>query len=659
MMTKRKNATAIPMFIVVCLLGVFAGGCQDLLHPEGPSVPEAPGGLVPAVLSATEIRVSWNTAERADSYQVFYGEDAETISKDGGQTGELSLTVSGLTPNTHYYFAVRAGNVNGWSPLSSSVNAVTGQVYTVTVSPSDHGSVNSSTENAGAGTVVTLTVNPETDYRLKSLIVKDAANTDVAVNGTGASRTFTMPASNVTVGAEFELGLYSVTVNTASHGSVAANPVNAGEGRTVTLTISPETGYQLTSLTVKNAANADVTVSGTGANRTFTMPASNVTVNAVFEEMPNYGLFIQDGETLSSISGVDSPFSIANALYWLATNAQADTAYTIVIDANETLGPVVLNSTSLNGKTGVKITLRGFDTERTVQLSSKGSLFTVDNGITLNLDENITLKGRSDNNASLVNIKSGAALAMEQGSKISGNTSSGSFTGGGVTVSDTFTMNGGEISGNANASSLGGGVLFFGSSDKRMIFTMNGGKISGNTTGASGNGGGVYFYSYGTFTMSGGEISGNTAGSGGGVGLNTNVTFTMSGGEISGNAATNGLGKGGGVYVWGSGSTFTMSGGEIFGNTAVSSGGGVHIASSSDAFKKQPAAGSNISGVIYGYAAGDQKSNTVANSVGVIQNDRGHAVYIGIGAPSKKRETTAGAAQRMDSAVAGAAGGWE
>jgi hypothetical protein len=559
--------------------------------------------------------------------------------KDAADT---DVTVSGT--GTNRTFAMPASNVTISAEFELSL-------YSVTANAASHGSVAANLENAEMGTTITLTASPDTGYQLKSLTVKDAASADVTVSGTGTSRTFIMPASNVTVSAEFELNLYSVTVNTAPHGNITANPINAGAGTTITMTVSPDTDYQLKSLTVKDAASADVTVNGTGTSRTFTMPASNVMVSAEFEEAA-YGLFIQNGATLSRIFSGETPFSIFNALAWLGANAEADTTYVIAINTNETLVPITLSSANLSGKTGVKITLRGLDAERTVQLASQGSLFTVESGITLNLDENITLKGRSDN-SSLVRVNYGAVI-MEQGAKISGNTSSGvsvsygtftmnggeisGNTGSGVSVGGTFTMNGGEISGNT-----GSGV-----SVSIGTFTMNGGEISGNT---ATNGSGVSV-SYGTFTMNGGEISGNTATNGGGVFVSSSGTFTMNGGEISGNTATNG----GGVYVSSYGGTFTMNGGEISGNTSSSIGGGIYV-SSSGIFKKQPATESSTSGTIYGYT-GDVKGNKVTNSAGAVQSGRGHAIYMD-GNPAKKREATAGETQHMDSEVAGLAGGWE
>ncbi len=83
---------------------------------------------------------------------------------------------------------------------------------------------------------------------------------------------------------------YDVTVNTATGGTVTASPTRAESGTTVTLTIAPSTGYQLSSITAKDASNATVTLSGSGNSRTFTMPAKNVTVTPAFSKITWSGL---------------------------------------------------------------------------------------------------------------------------------------------------------------------------------------------------------------------------------------------------------------------------------------------------------------------------------------------------------------------------------
>jgi uncharacterized repeat protein (TIGR02543 family) len=312
--------------------------------------------------------------------------------------------------------------------------------------------------------------------------------------------------------------------------------------------------------------------------------------------------------------------TLAAALAWLDSNAAEDGAYTITLNANETIGPNVL---SYGGK-NLSITIKGDTTERTVSLSSTGSLFRVENGVTLTLDSNITLQGRSDNTAEIVQVNSGGTLVMKDGAKITGNRSSSGYGSGVGVYAGTFIMDGGTISNNVITEVGGGGagVYLWPSVSSLSVFNMNGGIITNNT--AEGRGAGVLVQA-GEFTMSGGEISGNT----------------------SGNTSSSSYSYGGGVYVEsfsGQGGSFTMSGGTISGNTA-SYGGGVYV--SSGTFTKQSG------GVIYGSNAGNTLENTATSG-----DSYGHAVYVS-SSPAKKRNTTAGTGVALDSAVSGSAGGWE
>ncbi len=72
---------------------------------------------------------------------------------------------------------------------------------------------------------------------------------------------------------------YTVTVASGiTNGTVSASPTTAAQGDRVTLTVTPDVGYELATLTVTDASNNPVTVT----NNQFTMPASNVTVTATF-----------------------------------------------------------------------------------------------------------------------------------------------------------------------------------------------------------------------------------------------------------------------------------------------------------------------------------------------------------------------------------------
>jgi len=258
-----------------------------------------------------------------------------------------------------------------------------------------------------------------------------------------------------------------------------------------------------------------------------------------------------------------------------------------------------------------------------------------------NRDVTFTMDGGKISGNGGGGVSSSGVMTMA-GGEISGN------GGGGVSSSGVMTMVGGEISG--NTASYGGGICNY----YEGIFTMTGGKIFENT--AHQIGGGV-FNSGGTFTMTGGKFFENTAQSGGGIG--NSGTFMMADGEIYRNTAF----SGGGVFN-GNGGNFIMAGGKIFTNTADVDGGGVYAVWGENNYNF-----TKTGGTIYGYTVGDINSNIVKDSEGVVQDNKGHAVYAyfydkdannGWGdLRPRLRETTAGPTINLDSTLDGSSGGWE
>ena len=74
------------------------------------------------------------------------------------------------------------------------------------------------------------------------------------------------------------LSAYSITLASVEYGRISASANEAVEGTTITLTATPDEGYDLDVWTVTDAANNPVEVDG----NQFVMPASNVTVSATF-----------------------------------------------------------------------------------------------------------------------------------------------------------------------------------------------------------------------------------------------------------------------------------------------------------------------------------------------------------------------------------------
>lgn len=73
-------------------------------------------------------------------------------------------------------------------------------------------------------------------------------------------------------------------------GKVQVRPGNASQGAKVTITVTPDDGYELDTLTVRDAKGNTLTLTNEGGGKyTFTMPASKVTVSAAFKRAASTG----------------------------------------------------------------------------------------------------------------------------------------------------------------------------------------------------------------------------------------------------------------------------------------------------------------------------------------------------------------------------------
>ena len=258
--------------------------------------------------------------------------------------------------------------------------------------------------------------------------------------------------------------------------------------------------------------------------------------------------------------------SLAKRLAWLRAFGQGD-ELVLEISGDESLIPG--QSALPDGRTTV---LRGIGGGgHGIYLAANGVLFTVSSSTTLVL-EDVRLVGRSvdgngnaNNDNSLIRITAGGTLRMNAGSRITGNTGTGTAAG-----------------------NIGGGVHVSGAAGNPGALILDGGIISGNTATGNSTAGGVHIAANGTVTMYRGAISDNIATGtsvGGGVFMGAPATFNMHGGAVFGNMATSvaNVLNVGGVRVGGSNSVFNMRGGVFSGNrslsTQVNSSGGVAVIS--------------------------------------------------------------------------------
>ena len=73
---------------------------------------------------------------------------------------------------------------------------------------------------------------------------------------------------------------YKITTAVTTHGTVTVDPTSAKKGDTVTITATPDTDYSLKSLTAADSSGKNISIT----DSKFQMPASDVTINAVFEK---------------------------------------------------------------------------------------------------------------------------------------------------------------------------------------------------------------------------------------------------------------------------------------------------------------------------------------------------------------------------------------
>ncbi len=192
---------------------------------------------------------------------------ASATSATAGTTVKLTATpAEGYTLD---YFTLDGARINGDTFIMPArnveVSAVfTANAYSINVVQPANGMVSASATSATAGTTVKLTANPAEGYTLDYFTLDGER-----ING----NTFIMPARNVEVSAVFTTNAYSITVVQPAGGSVAASATSATAGTTVKLTANPAEGYTLDYFTLDGERiNGD----------TFTMPARNVDVSAVF-----------------------------------------------------------------------------------------------------------------------------------------------------------------------------------------------------------------------------------------------------------------------------------------------------------------------------------------------------------------------------------------
>jgi hypothetical protein len=207
----------------------------------------APGGLTSALLSLTSANISWNASASASSGYDYFVSTVNTsptgATTPTGSATSTTVSLTGLTPSTNYYFWVRSncgsGNLSGWS--------ATGTFFTNYCVPSS---------NCSFGDVIaSVTLNTLSNITGTACSTAPAGYSDFT--GNPALTTTLVPSTTytVTVGAAAYAQSVSVWIDynddlvfdnvTERVGNTAAGspvPVNGTSSFTITLGCTPPAG---------------------------------------------------------------------------------------------------------------------------------------------------------------------------------------------------------------------------------------------------------------------------------------------------------------------------------------------------------------------------------------------------------------------------------
>ena len=203
------------------------------------------------------------------------------------------------------------------------------QTYSLTVLPAEYGTItvdtsNNDIENISAKEEIRVTFRGEGEYRFvpETLSIATADGEPVEYSSLGTSYIFDMPASDVTVTAEFELpGKPVVAVNDSKGGRISimlpsgyGNNTRIEAGTSVGVYVNADDGYEVERVSVITETGEEFECEGSFANHNttystgFKMPDENLIVRATYKQIvytittpyTEYGTITPSSDTASA-----------------------------------------------------------------------------------------------------------------------------------------------------------------------------------------------------------------------------------------------------------------------------------------------------------------------------------------------------------------------
>ena len=224
---------------------------------------------------ATNKNVTWSTSNASIATVDANGE----VTAVSAGTATITATADGKSATCTVTVTADTVPVTGVSLNKTSTSLYVGdtETLTATVQPGNasNQTVTWSTSDASVATV-------------ENGVVRATGRGTATITVTTVDGSFTADCT-VTV-SRYSTGggptTYAVTAPDVENGTVRVSPSRASRGTTVTITVTPDEGYELESLTVLDSRDNEITLTDKGDGKyTFTMPSGRVTVEASFAEI--------------------------------------------------------------------------------------------------------------------------------------------------------------------------------------------------------------------------------------------------------------------------------------------------------------------------------------------------------------------------------------
>ena len=281
-----------------------------------------------------------------------------------------SYSLSGLSAGSYTLLTVAVDSEDYVRYIADTddftVSTETKYDVTFSVSPAGAGTISPSGSNqVGTTTKTDVTVTANPGYQFSSwtksnvTLSNDTASGDgrtakaVATANGSLTANFTKKSFTLSKGSETN-GTFALSYTTGGASISSGSSVEFDSGITVTAT--PDTGYEVSTITYTPAGGIATGASGSGNSRTFSMPAANTTVNVTFAKKNNAitSTVNPAGKATVTISksngGANTDtYQIGDTLYFKASSINA--AYTfdkfVVTYADGTTADVTTNNGTL------------------------------------------------------------------------------------------------------------------------------------------------------------------------------------------------------------------------------------------------------------------------------------------------------------------------